>query len=280
MTGTRDIYNKPYQVFLGASEAFGNGVDYENTFAGIFAEYASRRGMEVLNMAIGGHYFLDQKELLKDFIRITQTRPSTVLFCVNALLLPKFDRAHKDIIVVGGNLFKRDNWRLNYLRLMLSEFSAGFCFFRDGLRKLEAKLIHYDPSRGTPEFLQIYAKSNPIHEPEKIRQFEADLAGFEHYCENNGINLIYVYLPLIDAFDLDKIVSGLGMNPTDYDAQYYERLMVNYTKKRGLRFVNLGPVLRDYHEMGLALKFDRDPHYNEKANQIIGEYLVRTVPLN
>jgi len=276
-TGDRNIDEKPYVVFLGASEVFGNGVDYEDTFVGIFAEYASKRGIEVLNLAIGGHYFLDQELLLKDFINSVKRKPQTVLFCLNALHIPKFDRRNNHVFVKNGFLFDKKNWRTAYVRLMMGNISSAYCFFRDNIRKFQERWLGYEFTQKSPEFLQIYSKNNRMYQDSAVEQFENYLSEFEHYCKENRITLIYIYMPIIDSYRLNELLIELNKNPDDYDTSYYEKLMEAYCSRRNVRLINLRPVLKKYYDEGRELRFKLDPHYTAFANRVIGEYLNRKV---
>ena len=143
-TGPRGLEGKRFSVFLGASDVFGNGVDYEDSFVGVFSQEAGQRGLEVLNLAVGGHFFIDQELLLKDFIRETGFMPASVFCCVNALHIPKFDRRNLNIVVKNGYVIDRDGWRVAYLRLMAGNVSSAFCFFRDGIRRIQERYFHYE----------------------------------------------------------------------------------------------------------------------------------------
>ncbi len=145
--GPKGLSGRPFCVFLGASDVFGNGVDFEDSFVGIFAAEASKQGLEVLNLAVGGHYFLDQEALLRDFMDSTGLRPRTVFHCVNALHIPKFDRRNTNIIVKNGYVIDRDGWRIAYLRLMAGNISSAFCFFRDGIRRIQERYLNYEVTR-------------------------------------------------------------------------------------------------------------------------------------
>jgi len=275
--GPRDLTGKPVAVFLGASDVFGNGVEYEDSFVGIFTEDARRNGVEVLNFAVGGHYFLDQENLLRNFMKSTKLTPSTVLLCVNALHIPKFDRRNLNIIVKGGYVIDRDGWRVAYLRLLAGNLSSAFCFFRDGIRRIQEKWFGYELSSKSPEFLEIFAKSNKIRDPERLKAFEEYLSDFEDFCRRQGMDLVYVYLPLSDSFKLNDMLRQMGADPNDYDASFYEQLMLSYCSRNNQKLVNLGPVLQRYHQEGKALRFKLDPHFNAFANRVIGEYLVKTI---
>jgi hypothetical protein len=275
--GPRDLQDRRFCVFLGASDVFGNGVDYEDSFVGVFADEASRRGLDVLNLAVGGHYFLDQESLLKEFMGRTGLRPTTIFQCVNALHIPKFDRRNRNIIVKSGYVIDKAGWRIAYLRLMAGNISSAFCFFRDGIRRIQERYLNYEVTEKSPEFLQIYAKGNDIRKPERIRAFYEYLEGFESFCRENAIDLVYVYMPLSDAFKLPEMVKQLGLDPDGYDASFYEDLIRSHCEKNGIRLIEPGTALKPYFDQGKGLRFKLDPHFNAFANKVIGDYLVEQV---
>lgn len=272
--GPRDLKGKRFCAFLGASDVFGNGVDFEDSFVGVFAEEAAKRGMDVLNLAVGGHYFLDQEFLLREFMRKTGLTPATVFYCLNALHIPKFDRRNENIIVKSGYVMDKGGWRIAYLRLMAGNISSAFCFFRDGIRRIQERYLHYELTEKSPEFLQIYAKNNDIRKPERIREFEEHLKSFESYCRENGIEIVYVYMPLSDSFRLKEMVEQLGVDPGGYDAAFYEELVRAHCEKNGLRLIDPVPVLERYYQEGKVLRFKLDPHFNKFANKVIGDCLI------
>ena len=231
-TGEKNIEGKPYYVFLGASEVFGNGVNYEDSFVGILGDYASRKGFEVLNMAIGGHFFLDQEWLFKEFLKGVSRKPEKLFFCVNALHIPKFDRRNDNIVVKSGHLFEKEDWKTTYIRIMLGNISSSYCFFRDNIRKSQAKWRNSKVQASTEEFLTIYSKQNRMYHPEIIMKFENYLTELETFCRVNGITLIYVYLPLTDSYRLRELLEKINEDPKRYDAYYHERLMEEYCKKK------------------------------------------------
>jgi hypothetical protein len=273
-TGPRDLGAKPFCVFLGASDVFGNGVDYEDSFVGIFAAAAAARGLDVLNLAVGGHYFLDQEDLFKDFMAETGLKPRTVFLCVNALHIPKFDRRNRHVVVKSGYVMARRAWPVTYVRLLAGNISSAFCFFRDGIRSIQQRYFRYEVTEKSPEFLQIYDKTNPIRQPARIRQFEDYLDGFEAFCREKGIELAYVYLPLSDSFNLPKMLEQLGMDPDLFDASFYEGLIREHCRRAGARFISPRTALERCLTEGRELRFKLDPHFNPFANKVIGDHLV------
>lgn len=276
-TGPRELKGRPFYAVLGASEVFGNGVEYEDSFVGIFSEEAKKKGMEVVNLAVGGYGFLDQEDLLKKFMEDTGHKPAVVLFCVNALHISGFDRRSRNVIVKSGYPIDRDGWRITYLRLLAGNISSAYCFFRDGIRRIQEKYLNYLVSSKSPEFIRAFSRANSIRKPERIKEFDDYLAGFEAFCRQNGIGLIYVHLPLSDSFRLKDIVRQIGDNPDDYDASFYETLMRSHCEKIGMKLVDLHPLLQQHYDEGHELRFKLDPHFNVFGNRVIGEFLIKAL---
>lgn len=275
--GPRPIKNNQFYVFLGASDVFGNGVEYEESFIGLVDEHASKKGIDVLNMAIGGHYFVDQVELFKEFMNTTGYKPSKLFFCLNGLHIPKYDERRKNVFVKNGITLNKDQWQLRYFRLMVGNLSASYVFFRDSFRKLQAKWLDFELKQDTPEFLNIYSKNNRIRQPEILDQFKKYLNTFEQYCYQNDIEIIYIYLPIADSFNMVDLLKLLKENPDNYDTSFYERLMTDYCNTKNIELINLRPLLKKYHEEGKKLRFQLDPHYNHFTNREVGEYLIKAI---
>ena len=277
-TGPRDLAGKPFYAFLGASDVFGNGVEYENSFVGIFADEAKKKDTRSSIWPSAGTFSWTGRTCSREFIEETGHKPATVVFCANALHIPVFDRRNKNVIVKSGYPMERDNWRVTYVRLLAGNVSAAFCFFRDGIRRIQERYMDYEAiSKSPPEFIRAYAKANPIRDPERLKAFEAYLAGFEAFCRENGIGLVYVHLPLSDSFKLADMLTMLGADPDDYDASFYGDLMRAHCARAGLPLVDPTPVLQAHYAAGQELRFKLDPHYNGFANRVIGEYLAEAL---
>ena len=270
--GTRNITDKPYALVMGSSDTFANGVDYEDSFVGLIDEAASKKGMEVLNMAAGGHKISDQLLLFKDFMATAPAKPSVIYFCMNPLLIYTFNK-EESIIVRDGYLFENESWRTAYVRLILGNLSSAYCIFRDNIRKIQLRLneSHF---REAKSFLDLYSKNNQMHTPEILKQFEEQMDAFLEYCRQNAMPVVFIYLPIVDGFRLGELLAQLGQEPDGYDTSYYEEVMRAYCSKRNLRLINATPVLKSHHDRGEQLTFRFEPHYNKEANSIIGEFLI------
>lgn len=277
-SGLRKIDDKSYFIFLGASEVFANGVNYEDSFVGILNEFAQKQNdIEVLNLAVGGHRFLDQEKLFKDFINGKSSKPKKLFFCLNALTIPLFDEKYTNILVKNGYLFDKNSWKIAYLRLMIGNISSAYCYFRDRFRMLKNQWEINDDSDKLPQHLQSFSKKNRMFDPEIVQKFENQLKTFENYCHENDIELIYIYLPLIDGYRLNDILVQINQDPTNYDSSYYEKLLDDICNKRKIEYINLAPILKKHFDKGEQLRFEFDSHYTKQANRIVGEYLIKKI---
>lgn len=276
-TGTKPIGRRNYYVFSGASETFANGVDFEDSFVGLFEDEAIRHGIDVVNLGTGGHRFPDQEELFKELLTKSSRKPGKVFVCLTPVNLPVFNLPYNNILVKSGYLFKRDSRVLPHIKVMAANVSSAYCFFRDNFRKLQAKLFKFNVAREALESFKMFKKTDRMFRKENVEEFTSSMDEFNGLCRKNNIELVFLYLPMIDGFNLDAIVRSYGDDPADYDASYYKALMKDYCASRGIRLINPEPALKDAYDKGVQLRFKFDPHYNKQANKIVADYLVKSV---
>jgi hypothetical protein len=274
--GERNLDGKPYIIFLGDSATFANGVNYEDSFVGIFSRAASRKNIETLNMAVGGHYLADQKALLLDFLSNSHPKPTTVILCIDPALIYLFDQIHEDILVKNGYLLEGQFWRIAYLRMAIGNISSAYCFFRNNIRRISAKLTNYE-AKVNDSFIKYFDKNSHMFDPETFKQFEDNLDRFHKYCREHNLKLVFVYLPLIDSFGLNELLKKIGKNPDDYDTSYYEEMMKIYCKTRNIKLVDPTPILKFSHDKGIPLRFTFDSHYNHYSHRLVGELLITKI---
>ena len=266
--------NTPYIIFLGDSLTFANGVNYEESFVGIFSKESAKKNIDVINMAVGGHYFEDQKALFMEFVNNSQKKPSMVFLCFTPTLIRTIDENHENIIVKNGYLFEEGFWQGAYIRLLLGNISSAYCFFRDKIRKVSLKYIK-NGTGNSEGILEYYNKRNQIYEHKWLMEFENRIKEFKDYCFENKITPVLVYLPIVDSLGLNELVKKIGKNPEDYDLNYYEELLKSCSKKHNITLLNIMPIFQLYYNKGVQLRFKLDGHFSEIGNRIVGEYLIK-----
>ncbi len=266
----------PYSAFVGDSITFGNGVDYDDSFVGVFARFAETRGGDVVNLAVGGHRLLQQEELLRDFMTSAEKKPSRVIIVFTPQLMAFFELRDSGVIVKQGYLFDRNSWFVPYLTVMLGNTSSSYCFFRDGVRRLQSRMFP-SGSRGALEILEIFSKEAPIATPAVARRMEERLTEIDELVRRFGAKPIYVYMPTSADLRADEFLSLAGRRPEQYDFLVYYDLLRKHCEQAGIQLVNLLPALQAQHAARKTLSFLQDPHYNATANHLIGQVLYDSI---
>ncbi len=279
-TGDVDINKKPYIVFLGASQVFGQGVDFDESFVGIFSDYAAGKGIEVLNFAVGGHFLMEQETILREFIEDERRKPELVILGLSSSSLNWYDTTHstlEPVMVKSGYLFYKSSWKKAYIRLIIKNTLSIYDFLRDVFWKLNARLNLIEISERLPKHFELYSEESRLYNLDEAGEAEGYLNKFEEYCAGKGIKTAYLFVPLVDSFRLKSVLGDLGADPSRYHPSLYEEFMIDYARKNGKLLLNPRPVLKKHYDLGEKLCFERDPHYNEFANRLVGEYLIEEV---
>ena len=259
----------PYFAFMGDSLTFANGVDYDDSFVGVFAEKVRRQGLGAVNLAVGGHRLGDQEELLRDFLASASPRPSWVVVVFTTPFMAMFDRASTGLVVKSGYLFSADSWLLPYVLVMAGNTSAAYCFFRDAARRLQARLSS-QATRAEAGPLEFVEKDGPRARPEVAARFEQTLRRLDEEIRAAGASPIYVYLPSTTDLRAGELIALSGRSADRYDVTlHYDRLR-HHCEASGVPLVDLTPTLQALQAKGERLSFAQDPHYDAATNHAIG----------
>lgn len=263
---------RPYVAWLGDSATFANGVEYEESFVGLFGAAAERRGGEVVNLAVGGHHLAEQEEMLEDFLAAAPHPPAQVVFVFTPQLMGLFDHRHHDLVLHGGYLFPKDRWLGPYLVVLLNNGSAAYGLVRDGVRAVQARLFPAGPQVAA-EMLAMYARSYPALTPEATRRFEERLDRLDARVRAAGAMPVHVYLPTTADLRAPELLALTGAKPEAYDFEHYRAALREQAARSGARLVDLDEALRAEHAKGRPLGFKQDMHYNVRGHVIIAEIL-------
>ena len=263
--GSRALGPAPYFAFVGDSATFGNGVDYDDSFVGVFARFAEPRGIDVINLAVAGHRVLEQEKLLKDFLAVA--KPARVVIVFTSQFILHFDLS-VETLVKDGYLLPRDNWLIPYLKVRLEDASAVYGFFAESIRKIEG------PLSGS---LNHSSHESPWALPATVARFEARLTSVDELIRKVGAEPVYVYLPMARDLEADEFLAIAGNNAADHDLFQPVKLVKAHANRSGVAFVDLTPALKRLQAAGKPLSFLRDPHYTAGVNHVIGQVLAETL---
>jgi hypothetical protein len=265
---------RPYIAWLGDSATFANGVDYEDSFVGRFGALAERRGLEMVNLAVGGHHLGEQEDLLQDFLAAAPRPPERVVAVFTPQLLALFEKRHRNLVFKNGYGFPRDAWLKPYLLVTLGDASSAYGFFRDGIRRVQGKLFPRG-AEAAAEMLDIYARSYPAATPEATRRLEERLTALAGRIRAAGAVPVNVYLPTSADLRATELVAISGRSPDAYDFDRWREVVRRASALAGAQFVDLTETLRAEHARGIPLGFMQDMHYNVAAHVPIAQALFR-----
>lgn len=271
-TGPRRL-DRPYLAWVGDSATFANGVEYEESFVGRFGQAAEPRGLEVVNLAVGGHHLAEQEEQLRDFLAAAPRPPERVVVVLTPQLLDLFEQRHHDLVFKSGYGFPKDAWVVPYLVVLAGNASSAYCFFRDGIRQVQGRLWPKGPEVAA-EMLGMYLRAAPAASPQVAARLEARLTALDERIRAAGSTPVHVYLPTTADLRLGELVALTGRRADDYDFDRFRDLLRRQAAGAGVALVDLDDVLRAEYAKGRPLGFARDMHYNAAANAVIGAALV------
>lgn len=270
--GPRNLDRKPYFAVLGSSDSFGNGLNYENTFVGVLDERMDAKGIEVVNMSIAGHHLQEQAALFKQFARSTTNHPTTVLIFFNPNFIGGYDDNHTNVVVRRGELFPRERWRMAMAKMILANSSTSYCFFKDGIRRLQQKYIGREDF-SLSFYVERFSSRHPIRQPERTQDFLNSLKDLTDFIRSLGATPICVYCPPAGQIDLNNMVAKGKLEAGLIDTQFFVDIVRQHCDAEGIRFVNLEPPVQERYNRGEKLNFDADGHYNAPTSRMVGEYL-------
>jgi len=270
--GPRNLDGKPYFAVLGSSDSFGNGLDYENTFIGVLDERMDAKGIEVVNMSIAGHHLQEQAALFKQFARSTTNHPTTVLIFFNPNFIGGYDDNHTNVVVRRGELFPKERWRMAMAKMIIANSSASYCFFKDGIRRLQQKYVGREDF-SLSFYVQRFSSKHPIHQPERTQDFLNNLKDLTDFIRSLNATPICVYCPPAGQIDLNNMVAKGQLEAGLIDTQFFVDIVRRHCDAEGIRFVNLESPVQERYNRGEKLNFDADGHYNGPTSRMVGEYL-------
>jgi hypothetical protein len=270
--GPRHFGDKPYYAVLGSSEVFGNGLNYDDTFVGVFGQKMASNGIDVVNLAVPGHHLLEQVAVFKQFTLSAKPAPKVVIIVLNPLLMGGYDDIHSDTTVRRGELFDKAQWRLALAKMIVANSSAAYCFFRDGIKSAQAKYFGRQ-DYALSFYVERYSTKHRIRAPEKTEDLLKELRDLERRIRSLNATPICVYAPAVGGFLLNDLKAKGKLDGTLFDTAFFADLARKHCEAEGIQFINLEPLLQQSYDRGEKLNFDGDAHFNGPTSASIGALL-------
>lgn len=267
-------YDRPYLAWLGDSATFANGVEFEDSFVGRLAAHLQACDRDAANLAVGGHHLAEQEVALEDFLAKVPRRPDGVVVVFTPQLLALFDRHHQGLVFHDGNGYPKERWVVPYLLVTLGDASSAYCFFRDTVRRLQAKLVGSGRA-AAEEVLRIYRRTYPAQAPGVAGRIEERVAALDRRIRDAGAVPLHVYLPTTADLRAPEILALAGRPAGEFDFDYYRDVLRRVSARGGVRLVDLTADLQAAYAGGEPLGFTRDMHYNARGHAVIAPALER-----
>jgi hypothetical protein len=271
--GSREFGPGPYVAFVGDSLTFGNGVEFQDSFVGVFAQRGAQSGLGVVNLAVGGHHLSEQEDLLLEFISSVPKEPDWVFIVFTPQFMELFESRYTDVLVRNGYIFRRSDWLIPYLTVALGNSSSAYNFFRDGIRRTQARLMPSTTARVALGMLAPFSRTAPLASKDVAERFETRLARLDEEIRRAGSRPFYVYMPSSADVRTKEFLEMTGRDAAEYDFLLYLRLLRRHCERSGVPLVDMLPVVQRLHEEMGELSFPQDMHYNAGASRAIGEAL-------
>jgi hypothetical protein len=276
--GLHHFGDKPYYAVLGSSEVFGNGLNYEDTFVGVFARGMASNGVDVVNLAVPGHHLLEQVAVFNEFASAAKLGPKVVIVFLNPLFIGGYDDIHSDTMVRRGELFDREQWRIGFAKMILGNSSAAYCFFRDGMRSVQGRYFTRQ-DLALSFYIERYSTQHRIRQPEKTQDFIRRLKELENKIRGLGATPVCVYAPAVGGFLLNDLKAKGQLDGSLFNTAFFANLAQEHCAAEGIQFIDLEPLLQERYNRGEKLNFDGDAHFNAATSRVIGEYLYESLRL-
>jgi hypothetical protein len=246
-------------LILGDSQAFGQGLDYEQSIGGRFQAVAAKSGVQVSNAAVAGHFLLNQIAMTRWLIEEKHIAPRAVLVLMTPRMLAN-PTGDARATVYQGMIFGSQPTRSQLARKWLSGNSAVYLVCRNAIHNLTGSADLVTP------VLDLYRQG-----PSAARERDtiAGLHSLQDVLRQAGSPPIVVcYLPLAMEPRVEEIAAKKGT--TDVKADVPARSAAAAARAVGARLIDLTPTLTAAAAAGEKISLQGDPHYGSAFSDRAG----------
>lgn len=263
-------------LFIGDSQGFGNGVNFEDTIAGGVAELAEVQKIRVANASVGGHALRNQFELVRWLHNQQNLRVSHYVFLLTPLMVTgACDPFTRGVVGDDGRVYDKTKTKTEMAIIWLKTHSLTYPRLRDALRN---QGFGVKPSGAVPFVFKIFDTS--VDEKESIQKLASCLAEFREYADRDGSTLSIVYVPLTIEVDFNSIRQAAMAKGIQLDPDLPMRVCTGAAEKLGVPMYNIRAVLEKAHSRGEQLQLKGDFHYDKNISRDSAQYLWQRIEIS
>jgi len=254
-------------LFIGDSQGFGNGVDFEDTIPGHMAALAADRGLRVANSSVGGHGLGNQLELV-DWLQTEQRiKVRHYVLLLTPLRISACDSFARVSVGPDGRLYDKPKSSLQRALIWVKSHVVAYTRLRDA-----ARTLHIGTSSTAASSVFAFYDDR-VDKAQAVDKLASCLNVFHNYALKNDAFLSIVYVPSTLELDFDALrqaakVQGLSLNP---DLPF--TLCDQAATKLGVTMINLRPALEEIQARGGRLHLEGDFHYDAETSRACAELL-------
>jgi hypothetical protein len=254
-------------LVIGDSQGFGNGLNFEDTIAGRFANLAANARVTVANASVGGHSLASQLEVARWLVDTQDVQVRNFVLLFSPALIENSDRLNHVAVGPDGRIYGAPPTLRMQAVLWLRTNSVTYSRLRDATRNLG---IGAEPAKGSPTVFEFYREDQGEASSARLSTAISD---FQQFALARGAKVHAVYIPLTVEADFSTVqgaakAQGLTLNP-DLPKARCEQVV----RKLGIPLHNLKPVAERVHAEGHVLTVKADFHYSAALSRECGEAL-------
>jgi hypothetical protein len=254
-------------LFVGDSQGFGNGVNFEDTIPGSFAASAGP-GLNVANASVGGHGTLNQLELLEWLQEKKGVSVKNYILLLTPLMALNPESYNRAEVGADGRLYDGKKSARQMAMIWLKSHSLVYSRFRDAVRSLGIGGV---PTRDDPIILRIFRSGEP--EDELVAKLARFLKRFQEYVQSQGANVYLAYVPLTVEVEFQGVQQAASQKGVAVDSSRPLRIAKSAAHSAGMTLLDLRPVLGAMQAKGQMLNLLGDFHYAAPVSKACGSEL-------
>ena len=250
-------------LFMGDSQAFCQGVNFDDSIAGVLYVRAAQHNRVVANAAVGGHYLRNQLELAQHLHEQQQLHTKTVVVLLTPRMIAGPDCYTRVHVGTDGRLYGDTPGLPVRTRAWLKTHSSIYIALRDAWQGLA------EPKDEPPALLAFY-ETGPA-ENARREQFTQAMRDVHDWATRAEIKLVLAYAPLAVESEFDTVREAAAALGTRVSADAPWRIATWVGEQLDVPLIDLRPALASVKATGQPVHLRGDAHYSPTLCRACGD---------
>jgi hypothetical protein len=248
-------------LVLGASQVYGDGLNYEDSLVGHLASLAGERGLAVNNAGVGGHYLENQFELTQ-WLYDRGVRPTHIIVLLDPYLIATAGSYNQAYVGSDGVLYEKESASRHRLTFWLKRHTVTYARVRNAIIRLQP-----NPKTDlTSAVVRLYSKAEEDGYRERTLQFLKHLSA---WCDERHIAIMLVYDPGVVEFTFDPVVRLGRSAGVDVDRNVPYRAASSAAASLSIPFQDSRPAIERESLNGQPLALWDGWHYSAPVSATV-----------